>query len=537
MMNSNPWWGPSGGGFIGMGGGLSGFSSVWDYWRAEAEALGLGGGVGSGLGEPGYQGSIADRSLPPGWTPDPAGDPFYNWKTHKSNDPFYSALNIAARQTQEPWIFKKEESAPRGLLAQSAPYAWGTDATNSKPTDFTDSQNIQPAAILSGATFIDRQNSSNGDEYGHYRLSMDGVTYDAYLNDSKNPNKVFLVPASESAPAVTGTAQPKGGTAPTTSSPTASSDAPILPILPTSAPDWTTQTEWRFPAADPRLIQPINSLDTGNRPLNFVVNKVLMPWRNALAFAENIPLATLMGIDDALKRSVFSNEYEAAQVMMPLARSMGLAMEVGPALAYANAWMSTSQRVGAVTRGLGTVARAPAYAFVGAGGVGAGVVGERAMPTLGPVLETSLPSLEKMTPSLAEEANTRFLQHVQRAQQFFAEDPSRIQNYGGSSRLSRGLPVPVSPGQLGAASRRSSFADLLAGNAMESRVFESILTHPEDYALFDQLSGAGRIDFVGIGRFEGFTFELTSLAGVLPHSLRAYMQEPGAFIFSYSSLF
>jgi hypothetical protein len=181
----------------------------------------------------------------------------------------------------------------------------------------------------------------------------------------------------------------------------APSASPIPPTLPTPAPHWTTQTEWRFPAADPRLIQSINSVDTGNRPLNFVVNKVLLPWRNALAFAENIPLAALMGIDDALKRSAFKMEYQAAQDMMPLAPAMGLAMDVVPALAYAKAWMSTSQRVGAVTRGLGTVAKAPAYAFMGMGVGAPGFgVGKRAIPTLGPVLESALPSGERALPSL-----------------------------------------------------------------------------------------------------------------------------------------
>lgn len=172
---------------------------------------------------------------------------------------------------------------------------------------------------------------------------------------------------------------------------------------PIPAPDWTTQTEWRFPAADPRLIQPITSVDTGNRSINFVVNKVLLPWRNALAFAENFPLAALMGIDDAAKRSAFSVEYQASQDMMPLAPAMGLAMEAGPALAYAKAWMSTSQRLRNAARGLGAVARVPTYVFMGAAGdIGAG---EGVLPTLGPVLESALPSTE--LPSVAVDAGRK----------------------------------------------------------------------------------------------------------------------------------
>lgn len=78
-------------------------SSVRDRIMGEFAALGIGGG-GAGLGEPGYQGSIADQSLPPGWTPNPSAyDPYYNTP---GGDPFYSALSTAARQTQEPWILK-----------------------------------------------------------------------------------------------------------------------------------------------------------------------------------------------------------------------------------------------------------------------------------------------------------------------------------------------------------------------------------------------------------------------------------------------
>jgi hypothetical protein len=113
---------------------------------------------------------------------------------------------------------------------------------------------------------------------------------------------------------------------------------------------------------------------------------------------------------------------------------------------------------------------------------------------------------------------------VQAARQFFADDLSRVLDYCGSSRLSGGLPVPVSPSQLGYASGNLPFARVLTGNAMEARVFEQILTDPQDYQLSDQLSGASRIDFVGPGDFEGFTFELTTEGGVAAHALREYLQ-------------
>ena len=94
-----------------------------------------------------------------------------------------------------------------------------------------------------------------------------------------------------------------------------------------STPDWTTQTEWAFPRPDHRLIQPITSVDTGNRPLNFLLNKVVLPWRNALAFYENIVLATMIGTDDAIEHSQFKQSWDAFQTMAPMESAMGIAIE------------------------------------------------------------------------------------------------------------------------------------------------------------------------------------------------------------------
>jgi len=107
---------------------------------------------------------------------------------------------------------------------------------------------------------------------------------------------------------------------------------PSVPIRPDKVPvppDWTTQTEWTFPRPDHRLIQPVTSVDTGNRSINFALNKVLLPWRNALAFYGNIPLAIAVGTDDALQNQP---DYQAAQVILPMAPAMGLAVETAPAI-------------------------------------------------------------------------------------------------------------------------------------------------------------------------------------------------------------
>lgn len=109
------------------------------------------------------------------------------------------------------------------------------------------------------------------------------------------------------------------------------------------ASDWTTQTEWRYPPPDRRLIQPISQYETGSRLMNFALNKVILPWRNALAFYANIPLAVAIGVDDGIENSEYRNDLRAVQTMMPMSRAMGLAIEGGSAIGYALGWLSALQ--------------------------------------------------------------------------------------------------------------------------------------------------------------------------------------------------
>ena len=111
-----------------------------------------------------------------------------------------------------------------------------------------------------------------------------------------------------------------------------------------AVPDPSTLTEWSFPKPDHRLMQPVSNYDSGNRPLNYLLNKVILPWRNALAFYGNIPWATLVGIDDALEHSAVQQEYHAAQVMFPMERAMGIAVEAGPAIEYGLGLLSKALR-------------------------------------------------------------------------------------------------------------------------------------------------------------------------------------------------
>ena len=140
-----------------------------------------------------------------------------------------------------------------------------------------------------------------------------------------------------------------------------------------AAPDWTTQTEWGF--SDPDLVEVIpmvRSFDTGNRPLNFVLNKVILPWRNLLAFYENIVFTDMIIIDKALERALGVNDYQMLKDMLPFMKTWGLAMEVGPALVYFSEWLAATRNAESVAPIVGKlkgIAMAPALWMMGAFGL------------------------------------------------------------------------------------------------------------------------------------------------------------------------
>ena len=144
-----------------------------------------------------------------------------------------------------------------------------------------------------------------------------------------------------------------------------SSPAPA-PTTASSSADWTTQTEWVFSTTKHSPMSMIRSYDTGNAALNVVMNKILLPWRNLLAAVENIPFEFMGDIDDAMKSSRFSMEWEAFNTMMPLEGAMGLAMELPEAFVALRYWAG---RAGEVAQ---DAALAPMWFVMGAGGGGAG---------------------------------------------------------------------------------------------------------------------------------------------------------------------
>ncbi|SEE85141.1 protein of unknown function [Rhizobiales bacterium GAS191] len=137
---------------------------------------------------------------------------------------------------------------------------------------------------------------------------------------------------------------------PTPKSPPQPSQAP--PQTGPSSPDWTTQTEWVFPTTKHSPFEMVRTLDTGNRVLNFALNKVLVPWRNLLAAIENTPFEMLGALDDAMRASPFSMEWQAFQDMAPLMPAMGLSMRAPGALDALRGALLTTKRAETAEEGL-----------------------------------------------------------------------------------------------------------------------------------------------------------------------------------------
>jgi hypothetical protein len=150
--------------------------------------------------------------------------------------------------------------------------------------------------------------------------------------------------------------------------------------------------------------------------LNVVLNKIVLPWSNAAAFLANIPLATIIGIDDYLNHSIFSQEYRAAQALSPLEAAMGLVIEASPAMEFMAArmstWWSTFSRNPRVLNAL----LSPIFPTLG--------VETDAVSSLGPEIENTLPpaSSEISFAGLIDEAefsrDPAMVDRLSRARQF-----------------------------------------------------------------------------------------------------------------------
>lgn len=138
------------------------------------------------------------------------------------------------------------------------------------------------------------------------------------------------------------------------------------PLGQRSEPDWTTQTEWAFyDLNDGSGFKMIRSLDTGVRPVNALLNKVLLPWLNATGGLANMALATVVGLDDYLSHSVVAVEYKNSAAILPMAKTMGIAAEAP----YAAEYLAGS--LASVAPKLRSAGLTPLWWFMGCGGGGA----------------------------------------------------------------------------------------------------------------------------------------------------------------------
>ena len=83
----------------------------------------------------------------------------------------------------------------------------------------------------------------------------------------------------------------------------------------------------------------LRHIDTGSRYANFVLNRVVLPWVNLGFGLTNAVTETVGGIDEALRssRNPLNMEYQAAGDILPMAKAMGVAVELGGVAEYAAA--------------------------------------------------------------------------------------------------------------------------------------------------------------------------------------------------------
>lgn len=157
-------------------------------------------------------------------------------------------------------------------------------------------------------------------------------------------------------------------------------DAPRAPASERQAPARVedsafTATEWVPATTQHSLIPMVASVDTGSTALNFVLNKVLLPWRNVLASIENAPFEMAGALDDAMRSSRLKSEWQALESMSPLFPAMALSMRATGTVAYLRGVLAGKGRL------LSDVSRALAMGFVSTGGIGGYVRGGKPIAT------------------------------------------------------------------------------------------------------------------------------------------------------------
>lgn len=302
-------------------------SSVRDAFMSEWATLGIG-VSGAALGEPGYQGRTSDESRPRGWTPssaayDPvvsttpdAGAPSFHSELMKE---FFGTVSPVAEQPQylasngtDMWLGNSDTPIPVPLgyveIGGRLFVRWVVNGEiRDVPADFGEEIVVVASRDPAGSVDPGRnaeppplpRSQSPGENQGHEERTPT-------WGNSPGVAPIVVVP-----PPASWSQSPSGE----------------------QGRDWTTVTGWNLPGHGPFGM--ITSYDSGNRAVNVVLNKVILPWFNALTFVENVTgladatiggLRVLARVDHFLASSPIGVEYRETQDLLPMFPVMGLAM-------------------------------------------------------------------------------------------------------------------------------------------------------------------------------------------------------------------
>ncbi len=393
-------------------------------------------------------------------------------------------------------------------------------------TDFTP-QISDTASDTGGSTYIGSF-TENGVTYYQF-ADISGFIYEIQADGDTTPSTAPSGtpptggPGTEppAAPPSVSPPVPPPNPAPTTQPPTtqalpqAPADSVASPPTPppvlSPAPPGSSQTQQTV--SPPPTPQP----GPATVPYHPMADRPFAKW---LLYGSNTPVRDFLTNDQNLQ----------------IAQNTALGVTVGAA-AIATGGMALQAAPGIFAGSALSAAAAPGAAPVLAGAAAIAAGNPQLTEQLEEEFEETVPALgeeiQEALPSTAERAATLFQDVTRQAQNLLQSNRDLVMELGGSSRG-----APVTANQLGAAigqyaEGNPGFARALGGNAMEALVNAIIEDLPPGEGSFVQVGGPGRIDFVGTGAYEGYTFELTTEAGVAEHALRAYMQEPGAMISTY----
>jgi len=198
--------------------------------------------------------------------------------------------------------------------------------------------------------------------------------------------------------------------------------------------------------------------------------------KNVLGAIQNIIIGSFLGWNDLLEQAQRDPDYggdvQAAMDMFPLDRAMGLTMEIGPALDWAGTWASTNLR----TLAIGSYSPT--------------------LPELGSDFDEAI------------ELNQLFGQKVQENAAAMRDALAR----GDESLLEQWLSTPEFESY-----QRGEMQSANIGKAIERMVASDLAMDSRTSPYFAWVSGANQPDFYGIGKAEGFFWDVTTEAEKFVH--------------------